>query len=310
MGNTDIRTGTLPHRVRPCDAMNSPRHSGVGSRHSCPTGPIMAGRVTRLAIPFRSLMASSGSSIPAPRGAISPTATALGRRSSHPSIVGVRTAPGSGSPVRSWTNSTTEGRSTMTFGVSMAPSFGPAVRRRVRKKNTGSPERLGGPRTAQMQEPSDHALGRSRGGFGTKIHLVCDSHGFIVAIHVTAGQRHESRAFEPTMARRLVHRHRGPRRWPRRLAADKGYSYPGIRRWCRRRRIAATIPTRSNQPREERFDKATYRQRHIIEQVVGWYKEYRALGTRYEKLAVNYVALWLVAIIDKALHRRYPERDT
>jgi transposase len=161
-----------------------------------------------------------------------------------------------------------------------------------------------------MQEPSDHALGRSRGEFGTKIHLVCDSHGFIVAIHVTAGQRHESRAFEPTMARRLVHRHRGPRRWPRRLAADKGYSYPGIRRWCRRRRIAATIPTRSNQPREERFDKATYRQRHIIEQVVGWYKEYRALGTRYEKLAVNYVALWLVAIIDKALHRLYPERDT
>jgi len=39
---------------------------------------------------------------------------------------------------------------------------------------------------------------------------------------------------------------------------------------------------------------------------VGWYKEYRALGTRYEKLAVNYVALWLVAIMDKALHRLFP----
>src|SRR3954468_383586 len=125
----------------------------------------------------------------------------------------------------------------------------------------------------------------------------------IVAIHVTAGQRHESKAFEPTMARRLVHRRRGQRRWPRRLAADKGDSYPRIRRWCRRRRIEATIPTRSNQPRDEHFDKATYRQRHIIEQVVGWYKEYRGLGTRHEKLAVNYVALWLVAIMDKALHR-------
>jgi len=34
-----------------------------------------------------------------------------------------------------------------------------------------------------MEEPPDHALGRSRGGFGTKIHLVCDSHGIIVAIH-------------------------------------------------------------------------------------------------------------------------------
>src|SRR3954451_4182902 len=98
-----------------------------------------------------------------------------------------------------------------------------------------------------MQEPLDHALGRSRGGFGTKIHLVCESHGFIVAVHVTAGQRHESKAFEPTMSRRLLHRRRGQRRWPRRLAADKGYSYPRIRRWGFDHRGAAVITTRENQ---------------------------------------------------------------
>jgi transposase len=160
-----------------------------------------------------------------------------------------------------------------------------------------------------MQEPPDHALGRSRGGFGTKVHLVCDSHGFIVAVHVTPGQAHESKAFEPTMVRPLFHCRQGKGRWPKRLAGDKGYSYPGIRRWCRRRRIQAVIPTRSNQPRDERFDKATYRRRNIMERAVGWYKEYRSLGTRYEKLAVNYVALWLVAIIEKALKRLLPNRD-
>jgi transposase len=159
-----------------------------------------------------------------------------------------------------------------------------------------------------MQEPTDHALGRSRGGFGTKIHLVCDSNGFIVGLHVTAGQAHESKAFEPTLARRLFHRRRGQRRWPCRLAGDKGYSYPRIRRWCRRRRIEAVIPTRSNQPRDEGFAKATYKRRNIVERVVGWYKEYRRLGTRYEKLAVNYVAMWLVAIMEKALHRLLPNR--
>jgi transposase len=157
-----------------------------------------------------------------------------------------------------------------------------------------------------MQEPPDHALGRSRGGFGTKVHLVCESHGFILAIHVTAGQAHESKAFEPTMARQLMHRRHGKGRWPSKLAGDKGYSYPRIRRWCSRRRIQPVIPTRSDQPREEDFDRETYRQRNIIERVVNWYKEYRALGTRYEKLATNYVALWLVAIIDKALKRLYP----
>jgi len=167
---------------------------------------------------------------------------------------------------------------------------------------------LGGRKETELQEPHDHALGRSRGGFGTKVHLVCDRHGFIVAIHVTAGQANESKALEPTMARRLFHQRPGQSRWPRHLAGDKGYSYPRIRRWCRRRRIAAVIPTRSNQPRDEHFDKATYRQRNIIERVVGWYKEYRSLGTRYEKLAVNYVAMWLIAIIEKALKRLFPDR--
>jgi transposase len=159
-----------------------------------------------------------------------------------------------------------------------------------------------------MDEPPDHALGRSRGGFGTKIHLVCDGHGFIMAIHVTAGQAHESKAFEPTMAHRLLHRRRGQGRWPSHLAGDKGYSYPRIRRWCRRRRIVAVIPTRKDQPRDEDFNEATYRRRNIIERVVGWYKEYRSLGTRHEKLAVNYVALWLVAMIEKSLTLLFPNR--
>jgi transposase len=158
-----------------------------------------------------------------------------------------------------------------------------------------------------MQEPPDHALGRSRGGWGSKVNVVCDSHGFIVSIHVTAGQRHESKAFEPTVARRLFHRRKGTRRWPRRLAGDKGYSYPRIRRWCKRRRIEAVIPTRSNQPRDDNFDKAEYKRRNVVERVIGWYKEYRRLGTRYEKLAVNYVAFWLVAIIEKALKRLLPD---
>jgi hypothetical protein len=68
-------------------------------------------------------------------------------------------------------------------------------------------------------------------------------------------------------------------------------------------------PREPNRSREEPFDKATDRQRHIVAQVVGWYKEYRALGTRYEELAVDDVALWLVAIMDKALHRLFPDGE-
>src|SRR5687768_1222311 len=77
-------------------------------------------------------------------------------------------------------------------------------------------------------EPADHAPGRSRGGFGTKVHLVVDGNGIPLAATVTAGQAHESRSVEPTLgAVRLKRPGRGrPPRRPRRLAGDKGYSYP------------------------------------------------------------------------------------
>jgi transposase len=164
------------------------------------------------------------------------------------------------------------------------------ARRRHRRR-----PRLGGGAATELDEPEDHALGYSRGGFSTKVHLLCDSQGTVLGIHVTPGQRHESRAFEPTMQRVYLPRRRGRPRWPRRLAGDKGYSYPRIWRWLGRRRIGRVIPARKDQPRAADFDKAAYRKRNIIERVVGWSKECRRLLTRFEKLAVNYVAFWIIA---------------
>jgi transposase len=132
--------------------------------------------------------------------------------------------------------------------------------------------------------------------------LVCDDRGTPLAIFVTAGQRHESTAFETVMGRVLLPHRRGQRFWPKKLGGDKGYSYPHIRRWLKRRRITGVIPTRKNQPRDDSFDKASYRKRNVIERMVGWFKECRRLGTRFEKLAVNYVAFWMVAMIEKVLH--------
>jgi transposase len=162
---------------------------------------------------------------------------------------------------------------------------------------------LGGPETLQVVEPPDHALGRSRGGFGTKVHLVCSNRGILLAVVVTPGQRHESTAFTTVMGRAQRPRRVGRKRWPAQLAGDKGYSYPGIRAWLRRHHIEAVISSRKNQARDPHFDKASYRRRNIIERVINWFKECRALGTRYDKLAVNYVALWIVANIHYLLRK-------
>jgi transposase len=136
------------------------------------------------------------------------------------------------------------------------------------------------------------------------VHLVCDKAGTVLAVLATAGQRHDCRAFGPVMAHARRPRHDGRPRWPKAAAGDKGYTYPPVRDWLRRHHIGAVIPTRSNQRPEPNFDKASYRKRNIIERVVGWYKECRALGTRSDKLAVNYVALWVVANLHRLLKKR------
>jgi transposase len=152
------------------------------------------------------------------------------------------------------------------------------------------------------EEPADHALGRSRGGFGTKIHLVTDGNGLPLAAKVSAGQRHECLYAEPVLAAVRIRRRNGRvRTKPKAVAGDKGYSYARVRRYLRRRKIKDIIPTRKDQRRRPGFDKDTYRQRNVVERCIGWLKESRALATRFDKLAVNYLATVQLAILRRYL---------
>ena len=81
-----------------------------------------------------------------------------------------------------------------------------------------------------------------------------------------------------------------PRRRPAKLVGDKGYSYPSARRLLRRRGISAVIPTKSDQLRQPRFDRAAYRGRNRVERSVGRLKQFRRVATRYDKRACNYLA--------------------
>jgi len=88
------------------------------------------------------------------------------------------------------------------------------------------------------------------------------------------------------------------------LAGDKGYSYPRIRAWLRRRGIGAVIPRRKDQRPGDgraRFDAGAYKRRAVVEQCVGWLKESRAVATRFDKLAVNYLATVKLAMIQRYL---------
>lgn len=132
-----------------------------------------------------------------------------------------------------------------------------------------------------------------------------DGRGTPLGALVTAGQSHESVSFEALMDTVKIRR----RRRPRAVAGDKGYSYPRIRRWLSRRGIEAVIPTRSDQPRE-RLDRRKYKRRNVVERCIGWLKGCRRIGTRYEKLAVHFLAFVKLAMIGRCLRLLDPSNRT
>lgn len=88
-----------------------------------------------------------------------------------------------------------------------------------------------------------------------------------------------------------------PRRRPRRIVGDKGYSSRRIRAHCRRRGIRYTIPRKINEHRTGPFDRTIDRLRHRVECLINRCKQFRSLATRYEKRADSDRALWVIAFI-------------
>ena len=155
--------------------------------------------------------------------------------------------------------------------------------------------------------PEEEALGRSKGGFSTKVHLACDGKGRPLSVLITPGQRHGSTQLEGLLDAVRVPRPQGspgrPRKRPSRLLADRGYSYERCRELLRRRGISHTIPEREDQKerragrpgRKPGFDREAYRRRNVVERCVNKLKQWRGIATRYEKRAVNYRAMVVIA---------------
>jgi transposase len=145
----------------------------------------------------------------------------------------------------------------------------------------------------------DQALGRSRGGFSTKIHLKVDLDGLPLAFHLTEGQASDSPQFEVLLDL-------GPDITPRAAVGDKGHDSKANRSAARERSICPVIPFKSSaQNRPAFFPKALYRARARIEQLVGKLKRFKRIALRCEKTNKNFasfVAFALGLIIVKSVH--------
>lgn len=116
---------------------------------------------------------------------------------------------------------------------------------------------------------------------------------------LTAAQRHEATKLEVLMEQGMVKRvGRGrPRLRPKRLLGDQAYSSRKIRRYLKRRGIGYTIPRRSDETRTGPFNRTLYKERNCVERLINRLKQFRRVATRYEKRAVNFLAMLTIAAI-------------
>lgn len=189
---------------------------------------------------------------------------------------------------------------------------GPPARRRGTEKGAHGPGRTRDDGLAA--EPADHAIGRSRGGLTTKIHLAVDSSFHVLAAVITGGQRGDAPVFSEVMSRIRIPRVGGghPRTRPDHVLADRAYSSRQIRKYLRRRQIPHTIPEKRDQAghrlrrgsaggRPPAFDREMYKRRNRVECRIGLLKQARGVATRYDKLAVRYEATVQLTLIRQAL---------
>ena len=117
------------------------------------------------------------------------------------------------------------------------------------------------------------ALGRSRGGFSTKIHVSVDGLGNPLRFILTGGQQHDI-----TQAEDLIAGYAGEH-----VLADKGYDAQEFRQHILELGMMPVIPPRSNRKAPADYDRHLYRERHLVECFINKIKHYRRIFSRFEK---------------------------
>lgn len=123
-------------------------------------------------------------------------------------------------------------------------------------------------------------LGRSRGGFTTKIHIAVDALGNALRFILTGGERNDVTQAGNLTAGLMFET----------LIADKGYDSEKFVESIEESGKQVVIPSRSNKRKRREYDRHLYRERHLVECFINKIKHFRRVFSRFEKLSKNYLS--------------------
>ena len=132
----------------------------------------------------------------------------------------------------------------------------------------------------RTKKHGQQSLGRSRGGFSTKIHLACDALGNALRFILTGGERNDI-----TQAESLIENFPAES-----VLADKGYDSNDFIKLIEAQNSAPVIPSKTNCKVQRTIDEHLYKERHLIENQIGKLKQFRRVFSRFDKLAKNYLS--------------------
>lgn len=134
----------------------------------------------------------------------------------------------------------------------------------------------------QKGDKGTECIGRSKGGLTTKIHAVCDALGNPTGFHLTPGQAYDlegAAALLPNILTAI-----------QAFLADKPYdAQERVLDLLKQAGVKIVIPPKSNRTEQREYDKDLYKARHLIENFFAKLKQSRAIATRYDKRATNFL---------------------
>ena len=140
-------------------------------------------------------------------------------------------------------------------------------------------------RTQKNGGQAQQALGRSRGGFSTKIHVSVDALGNPLCFTLTGGQQHDStQSASLTIGFECEY-----------VIADRSYDADDFIQLIIDIGALPVIPPRKNRTKQREYDEHLYKERHLVECFIGRFKHYRRLFSRFEKLACRFLAFLSLA---------------